>query len=289
MIYSDIDLDQKAVILKAAIEKAEALIIGAGAGLSAAAGLDYDDTTTFNTLFPGYHDRYGLKTISEVGFYQFPTPEEQYAYWMRHICAIRYDFPAGKPYLDLHRIIKAKNHVILTTNTDGQFFKAGFDPDKICSPQGDLAFFQCSKPCNNGLYYNEQIVKQLLSRISNKDFVIKTGDIPRCPHCGKPLIPNIRTSHSFVEKPWIGEYQMLNAFLSAQRGKKILFLELGAGFNTPGIIRYEFEFLFMTRKNAEMIRINLNTVEISLIHKSDRATLIQGDLGSILGKLAEDY
>jgi NAD-dependent SIR2 family protein deacetylase len=289
MIYSGITLTQKTSFLKTGIDKADAIIIGAGAGLSAAAGLDYDDAAIFNTLFPGYHDRYGLRSINEADFYPFPTMEEQYAYWVRHISAIRYNFPPGKSYLDLHRIIKDRNHVILTTNTDGQFFKAGFDPDKICSPQGDLAFFQCSKPCNNELYHNEQIVKQLLSRISNKDFAIKTGDIPRCPHCGKPLIPNIRTSHSFVEKPWIEKYQMLNDFLDAQRGKKILFFELGVGFNTPSIIRYEFEFLFMTRKNAEMIRINLNAVEISLIHKSKRATVIQGDLGLILGKLAEDY
>jgi hypothetical protein len=93
----------------------------------------------------------------------------------------------------------------------------------------------------------------------------------------------------FVEKPWIGKYQMLNAFLSAQRGKKILFLEPGVGFNTPGIIRYEFEFLFMMRKNAEMIRINLNIFEISLIHKEDRAAVIKGDLSPLLGKIAEEY
>ncbi|MDR1147891.1 MAG: hypothetical protein LBK66_04605 [Spirochaetaceae bacterium] len=289
MIYTKTSLAQKTTILKTAIEKAEALIIGAGAGLSAAAGLDYDDTATFNALFPGYHDRYGLKTISEAGFYQFSTPEEQYAYWMRHICAIRYNFPAGKPYLDLSRIIKDRNYVILTTNTDGQFFKSGFDPDKICFPQGDLSFFQCSKPCSDELYPNEQTVKEILSHIGNKEFAIPTGDIPRCPHCGNPLIPNIRASHSFVEKPWIEKYQMLNDFLDANRGKKMLFLELGVGFSAPGIIRHEFEFLFMMRKYAEMLRINLNIVEISLIHKEDRAAVIQGDIGRILSKLAEDY
>jgi NAD-dependent SIR2 family protein deacetylase len=289
MIHHDGDVAENTKILKTAIEKAEALIIGAGAGLSATAGLDYDDAVTFNTLFPGYHDRYGLKTINEADFYQFPTPEEHYAYWARHICAIRYNFPAGKPYLDLHRIIKDKNYVILTTNTDGQFFKSGFDPDKICSPQGDLAFFQCSKPCSDELYSNEQTVKEMLSHIEDKDFAIKTIDIPRCPHCGSPLIPNIRASHSFVEKPWIEKYQMLNDFLDANRGRKMLFLELGVGFSAPGIIRHEFEFLFMTRKYAEMIRINLNVVEISLIHKADRAAVIQGDIGRILSKLAEEY
>jgi NAD-dependent SIR2 family protein deacetylase len=274
---------------KIALDKSEALIFGAGSGLSSAAGLDYDSADTFNALFPGYHDRYGLQSINEVDFYSFPTPEEQYAYWLRSIAAIRYGFPPGRPYLDLHRIIKDKNHVILTTNTDGQFFKSGFDTDKICFPQGDLSYFQCSKPCTDELYPNEQTVKKTLSRVGDTDFAIPAADIPHCPHCGNPLIPNVRRNKNFVGKPWMEKYEMLNDFLDANRGKKMLFLELGVGFSSPGIIRHEFEFLFMMRKYAEMIRINLNVVEITLLYKEDRATIIQGDLGSILDKLAEDY
>jgi NAD-dependent SIR2 family protein deacetylase len=289
MIYSDTALTKKADILKTAIDKTEALIIGAGAGLSAAAGLDYDNADTFNTLFPGYHDRYGMKSTNEADFYQFPTPEEQYTYWIRNIAAIRYDYPPGKPYLDLHRIINDKNHIILTTNTDGQFFKSGFNTEKICFPQGDLAYFQCPTPCSDELFPNEQTVQELRSHIGDTDFAVPTADIPRCPHCGSPLIPNVRRTETFVEKPWIEKFQMLNDFLTANRGKKMLFLELGVGFNTPKIIRYNFEFLFKMRKYAEMIRINLNVLEISLIHEEDRAAIIQGDLGPILHKLAEEY
>jgi NAD-dependent SIR2 family protein deacetylase len=289
MVYTDTSLTAKTAILKTALDKAEALIIGAGAGLSSAAGLAYDNADTFNALFPGYHDRYGHKTINDANFYQFPTPEEQYAYWIRYISAIRYDFPPGKPYRDLYRIIKDKYHVILTTNTDGQFFKSGFDPEKIRFPQGDLSYFQCSKPCNDELYPNEQTVKEILSHIGDTDFAIPTADIPRCPHCGSPLIPNVRRDKRFVEKPWLEKYEMINDFLDTNRGKKMLFLELGVVFTTPGIIRYEFEFLFMTRKYAEMVRINLNVVEITLLYKEDRAAIIQGDLGPILGKLAEGY
>jgi NAD-dependent SIR2 family protein deacetylase len=289
MVYTDTTLTQKTAILKTALDKTEALIIGAGAGLSNAAGLAYDNAETFNTLFPGYHDRYGLKNISEADFYPFPTPEEQYAYWIRSIAAIRYKFPPGKPYLDLYRIIKDKNHVILTTNTDGQFFKSGFDTEKICFPQGDLAYFQCSTPCTDELYPNEQTVKDILSRIGATDFAAPVADIPRCPHCGSPLIPNVRQNKNFVGKPWLEKYEMLNDFLEANRGKKMLFLELGVGFTTPGIIRNEFEFLFMMRKYAEMIRINLNVVEITLLYKEDRAAVIQGDLGVILNKLAGGY
>jgi NAD-dependent SIR2 family protein deacetylase len=289
MIYSNTVLTKKTDVLKAALDKTEALIIGAGAGLSAAAGLAYDDADTFNALFPGYHDRYGLNTISEADFYQFPTPEEQYAYWIRSIAAIRYDFPTEKPYLDLQCIIKDKKYVILTTNTDGQFFKSGFDTEKICFPQGDLSSFQCSTPCTGELYPNKQTVKEILPHIGDTDFAISAADIPRCPHCGSPLIRNVRRAKRFVEKPWLEKYEMLNDFLDANRGKKMLFLELGVGFTTPGIIRHEFEFLIMTRKYAEMVRINLNVVEITLLYKEDRAAIIQGDLGPILSKLAEEY
>jgi NAD-dependent SIR2 family protein deacetylase len=289
MIYTKSSLSTKCDILHNAFDKSEALIIGAGAGLSSAAGLAYDNADTFNTLFPGYQSRYGLQSIYEADFYPFPTPEEQYAYWFKSVSAIRYTFPPGKPYLDLYRIIKDKNHVILTTNTDGQFFKSGFDTNKICFPQGDLSYFQCSKPCADELYPNEQTVKEILSHIGDTDFAIPTAEIPHCPHCGSPLIPNVRRSKNFVGKSWIEKYEMLNDFLDANRGKKMLFLELGVGFNTPGIIRHEFEFLFMTRKYAQMIRINLNVIEISLIHGEDRAAIIQGDLGPILDKLAEEY
>jgi NAD-dependent SIR2 family protein deacetylase len=106
-----------------------------------------------NTLFPGCQNRYGLNSINEADFYQFPTPAEQYAWWVRNIAATRYDYPPGKPYLDLRRIIKDKNHIILTTNTDGQFLNSGFDTEKICFPQGDLAFFQCSTPCSDEYYF----------------------------------------------------------------------------------------------------------------------------------------
>ncbi|MDR3173118.1 MAG: Sir2 silent information regulator family NAD-dependent deacetylase, partial [Treponema sp.] len=254
MIYPDSNIAESLNLLKASLGKTEALIIGAGAGLSAAAGLPYDNADIFNALFPGYHGRYGLKNIDEADFYPFPTPEEQYAYWVRHISAIRYNYPPGKPYLDLHRIVKDKNHVILTTNIDGQFFKSGFDTEKICFPQGDLSFFQCSTPCTDELYPNEQTVKELLTCIGDNDFSIPAADIPHCPHCDSPLIPNVRRGKNFVGKPWMKKYQMLNDFLDANRGKKMLFLELGVGFTTPGIIRNEFEFLFMMRKYAEMIR-----------------------------------
>jgi hypothetical protein len=146
MDMSNTDSMAKVNILKAALDKIEALVIGTGDDLSVAVGLAYDNADTFNALFHGCHDRYGLKTISEADFYQFPAPEEQYAYWPKYIAVIRYDFLPGKPYNDLCRIIKVKNHVIITANTDWQFFDSGLDTGKICFPQLDLPFSNDQSP-----------------------------------------------------------------------------------------------------------------------------------------------
>ncbi|MDR1902334.1 MAG: hypothetical protein LBQ88_08660, partial [Treponema sp.] len=248
-----------------ALKNADFILTGAGSGLSAASGILYDDSDTFTNWFPGYYERYGLRTITEAAFYPFRTREEYYAYWTRHIAAIRYTQPAGKPYLDLYRILNRKDYFILTTNTDGQFLKAGFPPEKLCTPQGDYAYFQCSRPCNDEVYHNEHMIKEILSHIHNSDFAIQTGYIPRCPQCGSPLIPNIRNHETFVEKPWMETYRKMPDLLKAQKGKNLLLLELGVGYNTPAMIRYPFELLALQRKNTELIRINLNDDTISLL------------------------
>jgi len=268
--------------LKTAIEKATSIIIGAGSGLSSASGLRYDDFNFFNTIFPNYHERYGLQTINEASFFQFPTPEEQYAFWARFISAIRYNFYAGKPYTDLHKIVRGKPHFVLTTNTDGQFLKSGFIHDEICSPQGDLAYFQCSSPCNNIIYPNEKMIGAMLPNILPDEFCLPTEHIPRCPQCGDYLVPNIRTGNNFVEKPWINNYAKLNELISVCKGKNILLLELGVGVNTPGIIRYPFEQLALQRKNTTLFRINLNMNHLTLFSKAENAVQIQADIGKIL-------
>jgi len=268
--------------LKAAIEQAKLIIIGAGSGLSSASGLRYDDFIFFNALFPNYHERYGLQTINEALFFHFPTSEELYAFWARFISGVRYNFPAGKAYKDLYKIVQYKPYFILTTNTDGQFLKSGFNHDKIFSPQGDLAYFQCSRPCNYIIYPNEKMIKTMLPNILPDEFRLPTEHIPRCPQCGDCLVPNIRTGNNFVEKPWIKNYAKLNELISVCKGKNIMLLELGVGVNTPGIIRYPFEQLALQRKNTTLFRINLNMNHLTLISKAENAVQIQADIGTIL-------
>jgi NAD-dependent SIR2 family protein deacetylase len=132
------------------------------------------------------------------------------------------------------------------------------------------------------------MVKEILSHMTDTDFAIPAADIPRCPQCGGPLAPNIRYDDTFVDKPWMGQYQRINDLLRANIGKNLLLLELGVGYNTAGIIRYPFEMITMQRKNTELLRINLNDDTMSLVKKSQQALFIKADLGTILNKVAEE-
>jgi NAD-dependent SIR2 family protein deacetylase len=241
---------------RALLDAADSILIGAGAGLSAAAGLLYLDTPIFREWFPGYADRYGLRCIYEATFFEFPTVEEHYAYWARHIRTVRYRFPAGKPYLDLRAIVAERDRFALTTNVDGQFVKAVFAPERVLTPQGDDAYFQCSGPCSDELSRNETAIEAMLAGIPPDAMAIRTQDVPRCPHCGRLLEPNIRKSDAFVGSPWMPKLEAMNAFLAAAKGRRLVLLELGGGCNTPGIIRFPFERLAATREGTALIRVN---------------------------------
>ena len=289
LCHSKMNLSQQIHKLRSAIDQAELIIIGAGSGLSSASGLSFDDTANFNTLFPSYRESYDLQTINQALFHKFSIPEEQYAFWTHLITKIRYNHPAEKPYLDLHRIMENKKHFIITTNIDGQFLKSGFLPDNLCTPQGALSFFQCSRPCNTEIYHNEQMINAMLPHMADNPFILPAEYIPHCQKCGSPLIPNIRNSSNFVEKPWIAIYQNENDLIRNHRGKKILLLELGVGVNTPEIIRYPFEHLVLQRKNTTMIRINMNLNHLTLLNNSENAVLMQADIGLVLAELAKAY
>lgn len=274
--------------LQKLIEDADAILIGAGAGLSAAAGLLYTDGSTFRSWFPGYNERYGLTNIYEAAFFNFPTVEEYYAYWARHINTIRFNFPAGQCYLDLYAIMKERNYFVLTTNVDGQFAKAGFDPRRICTPQGDYAFFQCSTPCSDELYPNEKIILAMQENMTAGAFAIRSRDIPTCQRCNSLLVPNIRKDTRFVEAPWMENYQSLNKFLEQAKGKTLL-LEFGVGFNTPTIIRYPFERMAANRENTKLVRVNRDGNQSDIKEAGSVITAYSVDLALFIGILRESY
>ncbi len=269
------------------LQHAQAVLIGAGAGLSAAAGLLYADLDLYQRLFPGYHERYGLTGVYEGGFYPWSSEEEQMAYWARHIHAMRFQFPLGKPYIDLLRIVRKHDYFVLTTNVDGQFHKAGFDIQRLATPQGDYGLFQCSRPCHDTVYPNQELVQQLCASLPDGVFALRPEQVPRCPRCGAVMEPNIRKSASYIETHWQPQMQALQVFLQRTQGLRRVFLEIGVGFNTPGIIRYPFERMTLADDNTTLIRINAESTRCSpALQSNARYIGYEEDAGTLLASLA---
>ena len=268
------------------LQQAQAVLIGAGAGLSAAAGLLYADLDLYQRLFPGYHARYGLSGVYEGGFYAWPSEAEQMAYWARHIHAMRFQFPVGKPYLDLLHIVRPHDYFVLTTNVDGQFHKAGFDAQRLATPQGDYGLFQCSRPCHATVYPNEIMVRDLCASLPAGVFALRPEQVPRCTRCGAVLEPNIRKSPSFIEAHWQPQMQALQSFLHRTEGLRRVFLEIGVGFNTPGIIRYPLERMALADSHTTLIRINAQAISCSpALRDSGRYIAYADDAGALLERL----
>ena len=224
--------------LKEALRTADAVVIGAGAGLSTSAGFVYTGER-FEKYFSDYAEKYGIKDMYSGGFYPFATPEEHWAYWSRYIFVNRYMDPPTDLYNKLYESVKDKDYFVITTNVDHCFQKAGFDKKRLFYTQGDYGLFQCSEPCCRETFDNKNIIFEMLKQ--QKDMKIPTELLPVCPHCGKPLTMNLRSDDKFVEdEGWHRAEERYENFLRTREGQKILFLELGVGYNTPVIIKYPF-------------------------------------------------
>ena len=222
--------------LKKLIDEAEVVIIGAGAGLSSAAGFEYGGDF-FKEHFPEMH-KLGYKDMYSAGFHYFDSSEEKWAYWAKQIFYTRYQ-GVKELYKDLLDVVKDKNYFVITTNVDHQFQLAGFDKNRLFYTQGDYGLFQCSIPCHNKTYDNEDFIHKMLKE--TKDNKIPSYLIPKCPICGKEMTTNLRCDDKFVEDDgWHKAAKNYQNFLEDNKNKKILFLELGVGWNTPVIIKYPF-------------------------------------------------
>ena len=215
----------------------------------------------------------------EGGFYPFKSLEEYWAYWSRYIYINRYMDVDNGTYKRLFELVRDKDHFVLTTNVDHQFQKAGFDKERLFYTQGDYGLFQCSKPCCKETWDNEESITAMMD--SQENMKIPTELIPRCPHCGKPLTMNLRADDKFVEDSgWHKATRRYEKFLRAHDGKHILFLELGVGMNTPGIIK--FPFWRMTYRNTNAFYACLNYGE-SYVPKEieDRSVCIDSDIADL--------
>lgn len=248
------DYKKRAARAQAELDGAEYLVIGGGAGLSDAAGLHYSGKRFTDNFIP-FIERYGFTDLYSSSFHPFKTEEERWAYWAKHISLSRYEPPVTELYLDLFTLAKRKKHFVITTNVDYQFYKAGFPAEKIFAVQGDYGFFQCAKGCHNKLYYNEDIVKDMLAQ--TVDCMIPTELVEHCPVCGGRIDVNLRKDNCFVQdEAWYAASDRYYSFVREIAGKRVVFLELGVGFNTPGIIRFPFEQMTFQNPKATIIRVN---------------------------------
>lgn len=240
--------------LKEAIKTIDAVVIGAGSGLSTAAGFTYTGER-FDKHFSDFARKYGFDDMYFGGFYPFSTPEEYWAYWSRYIYINRY-MDAPKPvYQNLLKLVADKDYFVITTNVDHCFQKAGFDKERLFYVQGDYGLFQCSQPCRQETFDNEAIIRKMFAQ--QKNMRIPTDLVPVCPHCGKPMTMNLRSDDTFVEdEGWHRAAERYKNYLRTHESQKILFLELGVGFNTPVIIKYPFWQLTVKNPNATYACIN---------------------------------
>ena len=268
--------------LKQELNTADAVVIGAGAGLSASAGFTYAGER-FQKYFGDFIAKYGFRDMYSGGFYPFDSLEEHWAYWSRYIYINRY-LDAPKPvYGDLFQLVQEKDYFVLTTNVDHQFQKARFDKHRLFYTQGDYGLWQCSKPCHQKTYDNEAIVKKMLAE--QKDMKIPTELVPHCPVCGAPMSMNLRADDTFVEDDgWHAASRRYEDFLRRHEREHILFLELGVGGNTPGIVK--FSFWRMTAENPKAIYACVNLGEAYAPGEiANRSICIDGDIGEVLKKI----
>ena len=267
--------------LKKALNECDAVVIGAGAGLSTSAGFVYSGER-FEKYFSDFEKKYGFKDMYSGGFYPYQTKEEFWAYWSRYIFVNRYTDAPKPVYNELFGLVKDKDYFVITTNVDHCFQKAGFDKKRLFYTQGDYGLFQCSVPCHDKTYENEEIIRRMVEE--QKEMRIPTGLIPKCPVCGEPMTMNLRSDDTFVEdEGWHEAAARYENFLRTRKGK-VLFLELGVGYNTPVIIKYPF--WQMTAKDPDATYACINYGEaVTPEEIAGRSICIDGDIGEVIEKL----
>lgn len=264
------------------LNQGDAVVIGAGAGLSTSAGFTCSGER-FEQYFWDFAKKYGFLDMYSGSFYLFESLEEYGAYWSRYIYINRY-MDAPKPVYDtLFQLVKDQDYFVLTTNVDHQFQKAGFDKQRLFYTRGDCGLWQCSKSCHQETYDNEAVVRQMWTE--QRDMRVPSGLIPRCPRCGRPMTMNLRADDTFVQdEGWYRASERYSDFLRRNKGLKVLFLELGVGMNTPGIVKFSFWKMTAGNPNAVYACVNLDEA-VAPREISKRSICLDGDIGAVLTAL----
>ena len=265
-----------------ALQSADAIVVGAGAGLSTAAGFTYSGER-FEQHFADFIRQYGFTDMYTAGFYPFPTEEQYWAYWSRHIYFNRYIHAPKPVYDNLLKLLKDKNYFVITTNVDHQFQKAGFDKQRLFYTQGDYGLLQCAKPCHQKTYDNEEVIKKMIAQ--QEDMRIPTELVPKCPVCGGKMVPNLRSDETFVEdEGWHAASQRYTDFLMRHKEDRVLFLDLGSGSNTP--IIFKIPFIKMTMQNPKATYATINLGEAFTVEQiEDRSIVIDADIAEVIEQL----
>lgn len=268
--------------LRELIDRADAILIGAGAGLSTSAGLTYSGER-FTKTFGDFQAKYGIQDMYSGGFYSFETLEEYWAWWSRHIMVNRYERAPRPVYDGLLKLTEGKDYFVLTTNVDHQFQLAGFDKKSLFYTQGDYGLWQCSQPCHQRTYDNETIVRRMWAE--QQDMRVPSELVPRCPRCGRHMTMNLRSDNTFVQdEGWYAAAQRYEDFAQRHKDCAILYLELGVGMNTPGIIKYNF--WQQVHQNPKSKYICINQRQSYAPREIEKQSLcIDADIGSMLSEL----
>ena len=262
-----------------ALTNTDAVVVGAGSGLSASAGLTYSGER-FERYFGDFQAKYGIRDMYSGGFYPFDSLEEHWAWWSRHIMVNRYEKAPKPVYEDLLRLVQDKDYFVLTTNVDHQFQLTGFDKKRLFYTQGDYGLWQCSKPCRQGTYDNEKTVRRMFAE--QKDMRVPSELVPYCPKCGRPMTMNLRCDDSFVQDTgWYAAAERYQDFLRRHKRARMLFLELGVGGNTPVIIKYPFWRMTMQSRKSIYVCINQGEAYIPGEIRA-QSVGIAADIGAVL-------
>ena len=292
-------MEKKMLELKERIAQADAVIIGAGAGLSTAAGFVYTGER-FERYFSDFSRKYGFRDMYSGGFYPYDTQEEFWAYWSRYIWINRYMDAPKSAYADLFRLVRDKDYFVMTTNVDHCFQKAGFDKKRLFYTQGDYGLFQCTEPCCKKTWENESMIRNMILAQGfiigkHNELTLPEGKeaamsipsdlLPKCPNCGRPLTMNLRSDDKFVEDAgWQRAAAAYEAWMTTHQEKRVVFLEIGVGYNTPGIIKYSFWQQVYQNEKATYACLNLTEEPVPKEIK-EQSIVISGDSAQVIQEL----
>ena len=269
------------------LHEADAVLIGAGAGLTAAAGISYTDKAKFAEIFPAWVKR-GFSMQYQLMGYRGWTEAEMWGYYTVHLNYVYFQQKTNRLYQALREMIGAKDYFVMTSNVDELFHKNNFDRNQIYSPQGSYGRIQCTVPCTPDSVWDIQpfFDKMTLALDPVEQVLTDPSAIPRCPNCGEPMFINARIDNSFIETPYEPERERLVSWIKRIGDKRLLLIEFGAGYNTPVVIRMPMERIATQLTNASFIRVNWEYADVPL-NLQKRAVSVQGDIAAFINGVTQ--